>query len=131
MVEKMFTTEAAAKLLKWIFGKDSTAIATWAMLGAGAWGGWYVYQNGYLPEQERSRQQALRVWEKLDASVAKIQSIADTQDAACDRDKERLYKANEALMNRVDRMLEQQRFGIRPMTDLGVAASPPEFDCDP
>lgn len=126
----MFTTEAASKALKWILGKDSTAVATWLMLGAGAWAGWYVYQNGYLPEQERNRQQTMRVWEKLDESVTKIQAIADAKDVACDKDKERLYKANEALMQRVDRMLEQ-RISSRPMADAGVVSAPPgEFTPD-
>jgi hypothetical protein len=129
----LFTTEAASKAFKWILGKDSTAVATWITAIAILAASYLFYERVYLPGRNEDRALQRQLAEEHTKAVAEVRAMAEAQGKACDNDKERLFKANEALMNRVDRMLEQQRFGYSSAADAGVVASPvpSEFDCDP
>jgi hypothetical protein len=131
MVDKMFTTEAASKALKWIFGKDSTAVATWITAGALLVVSYQFYERVYLPGRNEDRALIHRLAEEHTKAVAEVRVMAESAAKACDSDKERLFRANENLMNRVDRMLESRTVN-RPLFDPGVVSAPlPEFDCDP
>lgn len=127
-MDNVISTKAASKFLTWIFGKDSTAIATWATLGLG----WMFYQYVYKPERAEERkarvEESVRVAAENAKSMSEMRAMADAREANCDKEKDRLYKGQEALMQRMDRMLDQQRFSSLPMADA-TAAGPPELEC--
>lgn len=128
MVDKVFSTEAASKALKWIFGKDSTAVATWITAAALIVVSYQFYERVYIPNRNEDRALQKQIAEEHTKAVAEVRAMAESQGKACDSDKERLFKANENLMNRIDAMLNRQTVGSR-VFDPGVVSSPPDFDC--
>jgi len=132
MVEKIFNTKLIGKVTTWILGKDSTAVASWITAGAVIGSGYFFYERIYIPNRNEDRALHLRVSQEHVKAVAEVRAMAESQGKACDQDKERLFKANEALMNRIDTMLERRVvWPQEPSLNGVVGSSGIEFDCDP
>lgn len=117
MTDKMFTTEAASKALKWILGKDSTAVATWFTIGLG----WVFYEYVYKPERAEERKARIEVAAENAKAIAEVRTMAAAEGKQCDADKERYAKLAESLM----------RMKNVAMSSADSATSQSEFDCDP